>query len=181
MLNRTLCDMRIHVPTRLVGSNDAAFWGPSWISEGAGSVCVSATGAGEAGVSVWDLRPIMRGEAVAEGGRVAVEDAPYLLAAVLPNWVTDSSSCFCWVEETITVTNESLCMKVSRDRVEEESILTAPSPRPGMRWLSRRKRSLLNHARRSFPGVSSSWTVTVFPPLRCALKTQVFESVRFPS
>src|SRR6185437_6349968 len=177
------------VPTKLVGLNNAAFLGPAWISEVARRVCVSVTGAGEAMVSVWASRPVIVGELEAEveaigaadGGRVAVKDAPYRVAAVLPNWVTDSPSCFCWVEETITVTNASLCMKVNRDRVGEESILTAPSPRPGMRWLSRRRRSLLNHVRRSFPGVSSSWIVTAFPSLCRALKIQVVELAGVPS
>src|SRR6187399_1957969 len=119
------------VPTRFVGSNDVAFWGPTWAPDGAGSVCVSLTGAVEATVSVWVPRLGMRGEveaeAGAEGERVAVEGAPYRLAAVLANWVTDSPSCFCWVEATVTVTNASLCMKVNRDRVGVASILTAPS------------------------------------------------------
>ena len=167
------------VPTRLVGSNDVAFFGPTWAPDGAGRVCVSVTGAGGATVSVWVPRPDMEGGA--EGGSVAVKDAPYRVAAVLLNWVTNSPSCFCWVEETITVTNASLCMKVSRDRVGEESIRTAPSPRPGIRWLSRRRRSLLNHARRSVPGALSSWTVTAFPAFRWALKIQVVGSARVPS
>src|SRR6478735_1433314 len=101
------------VPIRLVGSNDAAFWGPAWISEGAGSVCVRVTEAGETIASVWVPRLVMGVEVeavVVDGGRVVVKEAPYRVAVVLPNWVTDSPSCFCRVEETITVTNVSLCM-----------------------------------------------------------------------
>ena len=60
----------------------------------------------------------------------------------------------------MTVTRFSPRKKVSRDKEGGVSIRTAPSPSPAIRMLSRRNRSLLNPARRSMPGASSTWMVT---------------------